>query len=281
MSAMPVATIAEGRTTARADWLARVEQALAADGTVAAAWLFGSMAAGTADDLSDVDLFVALADPAEDALGSIPDRLAGLGDLLWLSEDPYNAPRGGRFFTTMYGGHRLPLMADMFWQPTSEAVFGDDVSVLFDRVGVARASPARPTYALLPAVADNRPYSPSTNPILRLGEAIEALWMDIPIAAKHAARAWGGAGEELDVMWSRLDSIAKDLGRLFGERSRHEGVPALVVEMDRALHHPGGEPYQHLRPPGIDLWVRVADDSDALDVPTPALEDRNRDGTEG
>lgn len=278
MSAMPVATIAEGRATARADWLARVEQALAGDGTVAAAWLFGSMAAGTADDLSDVDLFVALADPAEDALESIPDRLAGLGDLFWLSEDPYNAPRGGRFFIAMYGGHRLPLMADTFWQPASEAVFGDDVSVLFDRVGVALASPARPTYALLPAVADNRPYSPPADPILRLGEAIEALWMDIPIAAKHAARAWGGANEELDVMWSRLESIAKDLGHAVSERLRHEGVAALVVEMDRVLHHPGGESYRNLRPPGIDLWAQVAD---APDVPTPAVGDRNCDGTEG
>lgn len=272
--------MAEGRAAARADWLASLEQALTGDAAVAAAWLFGSMAAGTADDLSDVDLFVAFADPAGDALGSIPDRLAGLGDLLWVSEDPYNAPAGGRFFTALYGGHRLPLMADTFWQPASEAVLGNDVKVLFDRAGIARASPARRTYALLPAVAGNRPYTPSTDPVLRLGEAIEALWMDIPIAAKHAARGWGGTDEELDVMWSRLDAIAKDLGPTVRERSRHDGVAALVVEIERLLGYPGGETFQHLRPPGVDLWAQVARDSNKL-AASSAVEDTDRGATKG
>ena len=69
------------------------------DGRIAAAWVFGSEGRGTADELSDLDLFVAVADGvAEKVLASL-DRstFAEFGEVVTFADVSELAPEvGGR-----------------------------------------------------------------------------------------------------------------------------------------------------------------------------------------
>jgi len=57
------------RARLRGVWLDRAEGLLREDERVDAVWLFGSEAKGTADERSDIDLFVALSDAADQRAG--------------------------------------------------------------------------------------------------------------------------------------------------------------------------------------------------------------------
>lgn len=82
------------------------------DERLAALWLFESEGRGDADVLSDIDVFVAFQDPANDQLAQVADWLARFGELASAKELRYNAPEGGRFFEAVYPGQPLPIIVD-------------------------------------------------------------------------------------------------------------------------------------------------------------------------
>ncbi len=84
------------RREERAALLQRAIEVLTADARVVAAWLFGSMGRGDADDLSDIDLWLVVSDEHIDTMRvTRQDYVHALGTPLLIEEAPQNAPPGG------------------------------------------------------------------------------------------------------------------------------------------------------------------------------------------
>jgi predicted nucleotidyltransferase len=125
------------RREERAALLQRAIEVLTEDGRVVAAWLFGSLGRGDGDDLSDIDLWVVVADEHMEAVRSIRrDYILSLGKPLLIEEAPQNAPPGGAYLLVLYGGEAGPHQVDWYWQPQSSARIPQDTRVLLDRVGI-------------------------------------------------------------------------------------------------------------------------------------------------
>jgi predicted nucleotidyltransferase len=238
---MSVGAALAGRARQRDAWLADAARRLGGDERVAAAWLFGSLARGDGDELSDVDLFVAFDDGSADELDRVDVWLGELGELTRWREDPYNAPDRGRYFEAVCPADPIPLVVDSYWQPVSASLLGADTQVLFDRVGVRRAAPGLTTYALIPAVRDGSPLAEPDDPATRLRGRVQGFWSDLAIVAKHHARRWGHAHDEAAALWSMMVETAADVGVAADRRRRADGLRALLGEMDRVLAAAGFE----------------------------------------
>jgi hypothetical protein len=238
---MSVGAALAGRARRRDAWLAAAARRLGGDERVAAAWLFGSLARGDADELSDVDLFVAFDDENADELDRVDVWLGQLGEPCRWREDPYNAPAGGRYLEAVYPADPVPLVVDSYWQPISASVLAADTRVLFDKVGVRRAAPGLTTYALIPAVRDGSPFATLDNPTARLCGRVEGFWSDVAIVAKHHARGWGHAQDEAAALWWVIAETAAETGVAVDRRLRTDGLRALLGEMDRVLAPVGFE----------------------------------------
>src|SRR5262245_11518310 len=82
--------------------LTRIVELLEVDSRVGAAWLFGSRGRGTADDLSDIDLWVAVDDAhMSEVSASRRDYVARPGTPLLIEEAPQNAPTGGAYLLVL------------------------------------------------------------------------------------------------------------------------------------------------------------------------------------
>jgi predicted nucleotidyltransferase len=126
---------------ARDALLARVAQALEADARVTAAWLSGSYGRGEADEWSDLDLhvvvadehFAAFLDEHETLFAQVGKPVLVLGDL------PSDSMPGGRFWLVQYA----PYMLEIDWNigPAQTAERPAASLVLLDRGGVPVAPP--------------------------------------------------------------------------------------------------------------------------------------------
>ncbi|HYO49260.1 MAG TPA: nucleotidyltransferase domain-containing protein [Chloroflexia bacterium] len=126
----------------RAALLQRAIEVLTGDRRVVAAWLFGSLGRGDADDLSDIDLWVVVADEHIEVVRSTKrEYICYVGEPLLIEEAPQNAPPGGAYLLALYGGEAGPHQVDWYWQPQSSARLPQDTRLLFDRVGVQPAEP--------------------------------------------------------------------------------------------------------------------------------------------
>jgi predicted nucleotidyltransferase len=130
------------RREERAALLQRAIEVLTDDGRVVAAWLFGSLGRGDADDLSDIDLWVVVSDEHIDAIRAARrDYIHSLSKPLLIEEAPQNAPPGGAYLLVLYGGEAGPHQVDWYWQPQSSARIPQDTRLLFDRAGLQPAVP--------------------------------------------------------------------------------------------------------------------------------------------
>ncbi|HYP40620.1 MAG TPA: nucleotidyltransferase domain-containing protein [Chloroflexia bacterium] len=126
----------------RAALLQRAIEVLTEDRRVVAAWLFGSLGRGDADDLSDIDLWLVVADEhMEDMRSTRREYICSLGKPLLIEDAPQNAPPGGAYLLVLYGGVAGPHQVDWYWQPQSSACLPQDARVLFDRVDIQPAEP--------------------------------------------------------------------------------------------------------------------------------------------
>ena len=134
------------RLRERAALLRRVEQVVRKDCSVRAAWIMGSVARGEDDALSDLDLFIVVAD---DAIAEFIDNrrvhAAEPARPLLLMDNLANAPAGGAYLLAMYEGKAGPQNIDWFWQAESVAYRQDDGKILFDRAGLRAAPGAQRT----------------------------------------------------------------------------------------------------------------------------------------
>jgi len=167
-----------GRRAEREALLARITESLEGDDRIAAAWLFGSMGRGEADDLSDLDLRVIVYD--EHVAGLCEGRqtyTAQMGEAVLFGEAPQNRPVGGAFLLILYAGEFGPQEVDWTWQPLSGACLWPDTRLLLNRAGL--------TLGEMPWGYQPRP---AQTP---LGEAVQRVsnfWAMLLIIAKYAAR---------------------------------------------------------------------------------------------
>lgn len=210
---------------ARRSWLDSAARAWRDDPSVVAAWLWGSEGRGTADALSDYDLFVVLAN--ESSLDGVDARFEAFGEVLWAREVPYNAPEAGRYFTVGYPGPVLPVAVDWYWQPSSHAVIGGDTRVLFEKTPLAHAS--TPTFELFPNVRDAVPFPQPDDPREQLEGLLVWFWFMFGPLSKSAARG-------------KVDSLAEQIPLL-------EGVLAIASRHVNVEHHPvsAGDPVGAVR----------------------------------
>lgn len=117
--------------------LSRIQHHLESQSQVTAAWLAGSRGRGTADDLSDIDIWVAVED---DAIGAIiADPLAFVhesGPTLMHIQAPSIAPSGGVFLLTWMEWGDGFEQVDWYWTPASTATRPSQTRILFERLPV-------------------------------------------------------------------------------------------------------------------------------------------------
>jgi predicted nucleotidyltransferase len=179
--------------------VAQAKQHLTEDMRVAAAWLFGSLGRGDADELSDIDLFTVIEDEHHPAL--IGDRyayMAQLAEPLLILEAPQNWPPGGVYNMALYPGVDGPHQVDWYWVRRSVAAIPAETRLFFDRVNLPRlASPTRFDYAPVPP----RPAEEIAT------QDVNMFWVMLLIAAKYVVRfpATPVVKPPLDSLWRAAD----------------------------------------------------------------------------
>ena len=123
---------------------------LSADERCVAAWLTGSYGRKNADQVSDMDITVAIADPYGEVLcaraeqvshRTTPERFAlfrKFGEVALIHENNNNAPDHGTFTFVLYAGSAL--MIDWILRPQTHAERPSESLLLFDKVNIPVAS---------------------------------------------------------------------------------------------------------------------------------------------
>jgi len=187
--------------------VARATEFLKSDSRVVAAWLFGSLGRGDADELSDIDLWVVVADEhMEDVRAERREYVTGIGKPVLIEEAPQNAPTGGVYLLVLYGGKVGAQQVDWYWQPQSGAQVPADVQLLFDRAGLpAATAPKLLTVEERAELATNQ---------------VAFFWAMCNVAAKKIARrqAWGALS-----MFGLLSYALEETEWLVGLRQERPG----------------------------------------------------------
>ena len=130
----------------RAELLRCIEEVNSSDCRVRAAWVSGSTALGEDDALSDLDLYIVVADSAiDDFVNNRRFHAPGPARPVLFMENLANAPIGGAYLLALYEGAAGPQHVDWFWLPESEARRPDQTAVLFDHAGLSREASASGT----------------------------------------------------------------------------------------------------------------------------------------
>lgn len=161
--------------------LKRAIEAVECSPEIGAAWMFGSLGRGDEDDLSDIDLFLVVADESLDR--AIADRYAFMARIsppLLVLEAPQNRPPGGAYNMALYPGSNGPLQVDWYWQPQSEARIPTQTHIIFDHIGLPRLD-TPPQFEYQPV--------PEQTQIEFVRQAVHFFWVMLLITAKHAARS--------------------------------------------------------------------------------------------
>ncbi len=196
----------------RAELLARIEQGIRRDCHVRAAWVTGSVARGNDDALSDLDIFIVVAD---DAIADFVDRrrshAAGPAQPILLMDNLANAPVGGAYLLALYDGAAGPQHVDWFWQAESTARCPDDERVLFDRAGLPIVP--GPQWRSTVHRSSGPPLGQDPSPADLLTHKIAFFWAMSLVAAKYIARRDGREAGRMTHVVSRTLTEAEVLAR--------------------------------------------------------------------
>jgi hypothetical protein len=172
--------------------LSRIIETLSSDPRIAAAWLEGSFGRGEADEVSDLDLHLAIEDAFSDRLcfhrgqanaGTTSERMAliaAFGQPAIIHENHANAPAGGSFTFVLYAGSCL--MVDWILTPRATARRPVQSRLLFDKVCIP----------VLPAEVPESPQERAEH----ASERIAFFWMMAAVTCKYIKRA-----KDVKVQW--------------------------------------------------------------------------------
>lgn len=134
--------------------LKRIVTELSNDERFPAAWLTGSYGRGEADEVSDLDIRLVVADPYSKSFcarqeqvshQTIPERLAlfrMFGEPALIHENNNNAPDGGTFTFVLYSGSALSV--DWTLIPQANAIRPFESLLLFDKANIPVSPPSEP-----------------------------------------------------------------------------------------------------------------------------------------
>jgi hypothetical protein len=195
-----IAATAAAMADERSTFLGRLEDMLRGDERIVAAWVGGSVGRGEADDLSDVDIHLAVADEYCPQLNAQRRAFVSrFGEPLLVQEAPQNAPPEGAFQLVLYRGDTAPIEVDWSWQPASAAAIAERAIVLFDR---SSGLPRTPAWVTLSSEEVARAVSLSTT----------FFWAMAFIAAKKIVRRQPAAAFSLlRMMHQARDSVRNHL----------------------------------------------------------------------
>jgi hypothetical protein len=136
-----MATDAANRTD-RDQLLSSLIRKLDADDRVRAVWLAGSLGRGNADDLSDIDIWIAVADDLMGKVAADPEAwVQSHSDAVMSFSIPQNGPPGGAYvFSLVRCPHGLQQV-DWYWTPATEAERPNKTMVVFEREPVPVTAP--------------------------------------------------------------------------------------------------------------------------------------------
>ena len=219
------------RLRERAALLRRVEQVIRRDCRVRAAWIMGSVARGEDDALSDLDLFIVVAD---DAIAEFIDNrrvhAAEPARPLLLMDNLANAPPSGAYLLALYEGKAGPQNIDWFWQAESMTCRQDDGKILFDRAGL-RAAPGAQRGSKVHR-SSGPPLGPNPSLTDLLTHKIAFFWSMSFIVAKYIARR---DGESVARMTGVVTRTLKEAAALCHSGvALSEGYKAMVAGLEAA-----------------------------------------------
>lgn len=183
------------REAEREALLSRIETVLRADERVVAAWLAGSLGRGDADALSDIDLWIVVADDVMGAVSASPRRfVSGIVAPCLVIDVPRNAPPGGAYLFTHIPGNTGAHQVDWYWQAVTGAARPAATALLFERIPI-------PLEAAPPPLARD-------TLVARLSAELAEFWAVVLIAAKTIAR---GNHRAVQRNLADLDTITRTL----------------------------------------------------------------------
>ncbi len=179
-----VAVLLQEHRADRDALLSSLTDSLQSDARVRAAWLWGSFGRNEADDLSDLDPWLIVADEAAAEMGPALRLYAErTGSFISGGEAPQNAPPGGGYFGSLHEGRHGLLHMDCYWQPQSSVAVVPEQEVLFDRLK-ERSDPAElPPPVSAPTLSEDAASIKS-----QVEGGLGFAWLMFSIAAKYLAR---------------------------------------------------------------------------------------------
>ena len=233
------------RVSERSSLVERVKSMLSADDRVVAAWLTGSLARGDFDALSDVDLYVAVADEHAGEVSSMRQKFVeDLTRPTLILENLRNAPPNGAYLLVHYPGVTGPQHFDWFWQPRSLAKLPDDAKLLFDRAGLETVD-GETWRAELHQTTD-RPEIADTDYRSIVSHKQRFYLAMMVVAAKYVARRDAGTAHRMTELLIRtLEQLARESEtRMLDEFSRLRAraeTPSDQLEVLRRVDATAGE----------------------------------------
>ena len=199
------------------------------DARIRAALLWGSFGRGNADDLSDLDPWLLVAD---EAAASIEPVLRGYaeatGSLICGSENiPQYAPPGGGYVGFLHEGRHGLLQVDCYLQPVSVSLPEAKYAVLFDRQAEAYAGQEYPEVA---------PPEEAQGLQAEVERGLRFTWFMFLITAKSLAR---NPSSDLSLMFYPKPGLEAAAARL--------GQPHLLTPEDWAVPEEPREKVRRLR----------------------------------
>ena len=171
---MLVSEALKTRRQEREALLERIVTRIREDKRIVAAWLTGSLGREQGDDLSDIDLWIAVSDNySRFVVSGRREFVQRVEAPLLIKEAPQNAPQDGGYLLTLYSGACGPHQVDWYWQPQGKAVLPIEAKVLFDLVGIPQEAAAEISAAERASMVTDR---------------VAFFWAMSAIAAKKVAR---------------------------------------------------------------------------------------------
>jgi len=166
----------------RDELLHRIQQVLNNDDRVRAAWLWGSVGRDEADELSDLDVWIVVADEYLDEVAAQRRTyVAQIGAPLVIVDAPQNAPINGAYLLAVYASDIGPHQVDWYWQAQSAACVPPDAHLLLERVTLPH-SDTGPSFP-----GTQKP--PQRSALEQITHTIHFFWAMLPIVAKYIARS--------------------------------------------------------------------------------------------
>lgn len=209
--------------------LERITEVLEQNPQVPAAWLLGSLAVGTADDWSDIDLYVAIADDQyEMVVQQRLDLYRQFGRLVHMQSIKRNDQNPGANFNLLVYQGGLEVDVTMFPQQLAHRPAWS--RLLFDRAGIP---------------VDEEPVRTSQERQAEMQLHLDAFWTAALIALKEIGRGYitGAAStiqwmsESFDLLWRLLYCQDEHYPELLERRHRpaHPELEALIPRLGTTI----------------------------------------------